>query len=83
MTGIFSLTEVTPNSIGRSQQEFGSSEDVRRCFGIKKGTLYNLQKFKKVRSISVPVTGKSKGVRLWDFQSIRNYINTYDSVNHP
>ena len=54
--------------------EFGTSDDVRRHFGIKKGTLYNLHKGGKIRGKSLRVTGTFKGVRLWDLESIRGFI---------
>ena len=54
--------------------EFGRTEDVQRHFGIKKGTLYNLHKQRKVRGKFLRVTGEFKGVRLWDMASIRDFI---------
>jgi hypothetical protein len=56
--------------------EFGSTEDVRRCFGIKKGTLYNLHKQRKVRGKVLRVTGDFKGVRIWDMSSVRAFIDS-------
>ena len=54
--------------------EFGTSADVRRHFGIKRGTLYNLFNQRKIRGKCLRVTGEFKGVRLWDMGSIRNFI---------
>ena len=56
--------------------EFGSTEDVRRHFGIKKGTLYNLHKQRKVRGKVLRVTGDFKGVRIWDMGSVRAFIHS-------
>jgi hypothetical protein len=54
--------------------EFGRTADVTRHFGIKRGTLYNLHHERKVRGVVLRVRGKQKGVRLWDMQSIRDFI---------
>ena len=64
--------------------EFGRAEDVRRHFGIKKGTLYNLLKQRKVRGRVLRVTGEFKGVRLWDMASVRAFIHSQndDDDNH-
>jgi hypothetical protein len=56
--------------------EFGRTADVARHFGIKRGTLYNLLDGRKVRGVVLRVKGKQKGVRLWDMQSIRDYIRS-------
>jgi hypothetical protein len=56
--------------------EFGRTADVAKHFGIKRGTLYNLLEAGKVRGVVLRVKGKQKGVRLWDMQSIRDYIRS-------
>ncbi len=63
--------------------EFGRTEDVRRHFGIKKGTLYNLHKQRKVRGKFLRVTGDFKGVRLWDMASIREFILNNSTDDPP
>ena len=63
--------------------EFGRTEDVRRHFGIKKGTLYNLHKLRKVRGKFLRVTGEFKGVRLWDMASIREFILNNSTDDAP
>lgn len=63
-------------NIGEIKPEFGTSDDVRKYYGIKKGTLYNLHKLGKVRGKVLRVTGEFKGVRLWDMSSIRALINS-------
>jgi hypothetical protein len=67
---------IKPAALIEIKPEFGTSEDVRRHFGIKKGTLYNLHKGGKVRGKVLRVTGEFKGVRLWDLQSIRVFIQS-------
>ena len=66
--------EIKPANIGEIKPEFGTSADVRKYFGIKKGTLYNLHKYGKVRGKVLRVTGSFKGVRLWDMASVRGFI---------
>jgi hypothetical protein len=62
--------------------EFGTSDDVRKYFGIKKGTLYNLHKMRKVRGKVLRVTGQFKGVRLWDMQSVRACILSQEDAQN-
>lgn len=66
--------EIMPANISEIKPEFGTSDDVRKYYGIKKGTLYNLNKCGKVRGKVLRVTGEFKGVRLWDMSSIRDFI---------
>jgi hypothetical protein len=70
--------EIKPANIGDFVQEFGTTEDVRKIFGFKKGTLYNLHDMGKVRGKVCRVTGEFKGVRLWNMDSIRAYIESQD-----
>lgn len=58
------------------RQEWGRTADVYRVFGIKRGTLYNLHDDGKVKGKVLRVRGKLTGVRLWDMDSIRQFINT-------
>ena len=73
---MLTIEEIKPANIGEIRPEFGTSGDVRKHFGIKKGTLYNLHKCGKVRGKVLRVTGEFKGVRLWDMASIRAFINS-------
>lgn len=57
-----------------SMPEFGRTEDVRRYFGIKRGTLYNLHKERQIKGHVLRRNGNIKGIRLWNMQSIRDYI---------
>jgi hypothetical protein len=53
---------------------FGSTKDVRARWGIKQGTLYNLHKLGLIKGVVLLVTGKNKGVRLWDLRSVEAFI---------
>lgn len=67
---------VQPGDFSGTAQEFGTTLDVRKVYGIKKGSLYNLHGQGKVRGKVLRVTGELKGIRLWDMQSIRKYIES-------
>ncbi len=54
--------------------EFGRAADVQRIFGLKRGTLYNLLKDRKIRGCVLQVRGARSGVRLFHLGSIRDYI---------
>ena len=54
--------------------EFGRTPDVEKCFGIKKGTLYNLHDQGKIKGVVLRKAGSLKGVRLWHMASVREYI---------
>ena len=71
---MMTTAEIRPANIGNIAPEFGTSADVRKYFGIKKGSLYNLHKAGRVRGKVLRVTGEFKGVRIWDMASIRAFI---------
>lgn len=54
--------------------EFGRCADVERIFGLRRGTLYNLLRDGKIRGVLLRVRGRRSGVRLFDMNSIRNFI---------
>jgi len=54
--------------------EFGRTPDVEKYFGIKKGTLYNLNDQGKIKGVVLRKAGSLKGVRLWHMASVREYI---------
>ena len=78
LINMLTIEEIKPAKIGDIKPEFGTSDDVRKYYGIKKGTLYNLHKLGKVRGKVLRVTGEFKGVRLWDMSSIRDLINSQE-----
>ena len=65
---------VQPGNTTGVMPEFGRTADVQRLFGLKRGTAYNLLADGKVRGCVLRVRGQRSGVRLWDLQSIRDYI---------
>jgi hypothetical protein len=60
------FTSVTP--------EFGRTPDVTRAFGLRRGTIYNLAADGKIRGVLLRSRGQKSGCRLWDMESIRQYI---------
>jgi hypothetical protein len=57
-------------------EEFIRTERVKTRFGIKRGTLYNLFNDGKIKGKVLRVRGNVTGVRLWDVESIRDYIRS-------
>jgi hypothetical protein len=73
---MLTIEEIKPANIGEIRPEFGTTIDVRKYYGIKKGTLYNLFTDKKIEGKVLRVRGEVKGVRLWDMDSIRRFIES-------
>lgn len=70
---------VEPGNFGGISPEFGRTADVQRHFGIRRGSLYNLELDGKVKGVLLRIRGKKSGVRLWDLQSIRDYAQVFRS----
>ena len=70
------ITKIGPPLNNDCTPEFGRTEDVRRLFGIKRGTLYNLYQQRKIRGVLLRQRGQQTGIRLWDIHSIREYIRS-------
>jgi hypothetical protein len=56
--------------------ETGDARTVKFLFGIGRGHLYDLTKKGLVQSVSFRERGKCKGRRLWELESIREYLRT-------
>jgi hypothetical protein len=56
------------------QPEYGDSRDVQRVFGLRETHTYYLLRTGKIAGISVPGTGKTRGKRLFSFDSIRKFL---------
>jgi len=68
------MESVQAGDFSRVCPEWGRTDDVQRVFGIKRGTLYNLHTDRHVKGKVLRVRGQLKGVRLWDMDSIRRFI---------
>ena len=73
---------LTGNSTG-TMPEYGRCADVQRIFGLRRGTLYNLNRSGKIQGCLIRVKGKSSGVRLWDLASIGNFIRGQMKGQNP
>jgi hypothetical protein len=76
------MRKVTTDPIGSANYagvipEFGRWQDVQRCFGIRRGTAYNLLHDGKIRGCLLRVRGQKSGVRLFDMLSVRDYIRSH------
>jgi hypothetical protein len=76
MLNIKTAAPVAPANIGEIRPEFGTTDDVRKYYGIKRGTLYNLHADRKIHGKVLRVRGNVKGVRLWNMDSIRQFIES-------
>jgi hypothetical protein len=74
---------VEPGDCAQALPEFGRVADVQRIFGLKRGTLYNLLKSRKIRGCVLRITGQKTGVRLIDLASVREFILTAMSEQSP
>jgi len=55
--------------------EYGRLNDLQRCFGIPRSTAYLLMNEGKIRSRLVRLTRSRTGLRLIDFNSVRDFLN--------
>ena len=59
-----------------ASREFGRIRDVEHIFGLKRGTIYNLLRKKRIRGVLLRVQGRKSGVRLIELQSVRSYLQS-------
>jgi hypothetical protein len=59
--------------------EAGNAASAESVFGVKPSTLYHWQKRKLVKSVLAPGRG-NRGVRIYDFASIRNLLGLEESA---
>jgi hypothetical protein len=65
---------VAPGDFTGTTPEFGRAADLQNCFGIRRGTAYNLLADGKIRGVLLRVKGKKSGCRLFDMDSVRQFI---------
>jgi hypothetical protein len=63
-----------PGDASNFTPEFLRTDDVRRIFGIRRGSLYGLFQLGAVKSCLLRIRGNKLGVRLWSVDSIRSHI---------
>jgi hypothetical protein len=65
---------VEPGNFNGLRPEFGRASQIEHLFGIKRGTLYHLLSLGKIKGVLVRAKGSKSGLRLFDVDSVRNYI---------
>ena len=71
------MSNFSPPALGQSAvgaAEFCRIDDLKRLFGLRRGTAYNLIRDGKVRSISLRKPGHKLGVRLVHVASVRAHL---------
>jgi hypothetical protein len=68
------IEPIQPGNFTDATKEFGRDRDVHAVYSLKRGTLYNLHAQGKIRGVLLRVCGQKSGIRLWDMQSIGDYI---------
>jgi hypothetical protein len=63
--------------------EFIGVRDFCAAFGVGRSTLYHLLDEGAVRSISLRLKGRTRGKRLIDVQSVREYFARQPNGAHP
>jgi hypothetical protein len=67
---------ITPPAIAEGQlhPEFAGYKKIRELFDLSRTHLYRLSCEGRVRSVCLRERGKIRGRRLYDVQSVRNYL---------
>ena len=65
------IAPVRASDTSRLPPEFIRVSEAERIFGIRRGTIYNLLKSGRVKSVLLRVTGQKSGVRLLHLASLR------------
>jgi len=61
------------------QIEYGRFDDLQRRFGIRRSTAYELIAAKKIKSVAVKKKGSRSGIRLIDFNSVREFLRVNEA----
>ena len=71
------ILTTTPAAIaeGNLYPEFAGHAKMRELFDLSRTHLYRLSSEGRIKSVSLRERGKTRGRRLYDVQSIRDYIN--------
>jgi len=67
---------VHPGNFTGAQPEFGRTKDLEKLYGLRRGTVYNLLALGKIRGCVLRVRGKKSGIRLFDLESVRQFIRS-------
>jgi hypothetical protein len=61
---------------GRLEPEFAGYKKIRELFDLSRTHLFRLSVERKIRTVSLRQLGKGKGRRLYDVQSVRDYLTS-------
>lgn len=64
-----------PRQLPDAASEFCRMVDLRRLFGITRGTAYVLEKQGRIKTLSLRQRGHVRGVKLVSVPSVRAYLN--------
>jgi len=68
---------ISPVEAGRFlTPEFLDVDQMRAYFGLKQSLLYRLLAEGKIRGVSIRQRGKTRGRRLFDVDSVRQFLNS-------
>ena len=69
-------TQLTTTIANSAKPEFADAKGARQSFGLSRSHLYDLNSRGKIRSVSIRRPGAVRGRRLFDCESIRNFLNS-------
>jgi hypothetical protein len=64
--------------VDECNQEYARTPEIEAIFGLKSGTLRNLEASGHVRSVALKVTGIRSKLKLWDIRSIREFLRAQE-----
>jgi hypothetical protein len=75
--------EVVPAAGTEAIAEFVDVAGMYRCFGMKRSLCYELLARGLIKGVSLRQPGSIKGKRLFHVASVREYLQSQMTVNHP
>ena len=63
--------------------EFADAKGIKQIFGLSKSYLYQLIDLGKIRSVSLRQKGSARGKRLFDVESVRQYLRANFDEREP
>ena len=64
----------TKHTKAKSEPEWAREKQITAQFGLSHMILYTLRREEKIRSVSLRAEGKKYGARLYNVESIRQYL---------
>lgn len=68
------LNKAAQNQAAQTEPEWGDEKIIFRLFGLTHTPLFNLRKAGKIRSISTAYGNATYGKRLFNIQSVRDFL---------